>query len=265
MARLRAPDGCPWDREQTRESLTRYLVEECYEAVDAIESGDTGRITEELGDLLLQIIFQSQLGAEEGVFDVDDVCRGICEKLIRRHPHVFADTQVTGSAEVLRNWEEIKKTEHGGDAENPISVLAGVPNALPALDRAQAVQKKAAAVGFDWDDIDGPMGKVQEEVDELAAAITAGRLDGARQELGDVLFASVNVARFLKVDAASALRGTLRKFAERFAYIERHAAEQGRSLDDMTLREMDDLWDQAKHDAGQPARTARRLRRTGPR
>lgn len=250
MARLRAPDGCPWDREQTHTSLTRYLVEETHEVIDAIEEGSDAHLAEELGDLILQVVFQAQLAAERGAFDIQAVCRNICDKLVRRHPHVFGEVEVSGSADVLRNWEAIKREERGNGHAEPPSVLSGVPRSLAPLARAQAVQKKAGSVGFDWDDIRGPLDKLREETEELAHAVATGASEEAAAELGDVLFAAVNIARFLNVDADGALRQTLRKFEERFAYIEQQAASQGRDLEQMPIHEMDELWERAKLRSG---------------
>jgi len=199
-----------------------------------------------LGDLLLQIVFQAQLAGEHGGFDVDDVCWGICRKLERRHPHVFGDVAVSGSAEVLRNWEAIKRTERSENGDEASSLLSGVPRSLPSLPRAQAVQKKAASVGFDWDDVAGPLGKLREEIAELEREVEAGGRERVEDELGDVMFSVVNVARLLGVDADAALRRTIRKFEERFAFIESDALRRGRTLDHMTLAEMDALWEQAK-------------------
>ena len=246
MARLRASDGCQWDREQTHASLTRYLVEETHEVIDAIEEGSDAHLAEELGDLLLQVVFQAQLAAERGAFDIHTVCQTICDKLVRRHPHVFGEVTVSGSAEVLRNWETIKREERGNGDAGPPSVLSGVPRSLGPLARAQAVQKKAGSVGFDWDDIRGPLDKLREEIEELAQAIDRGASDEAAAELGDVLFAAVNIARFLNVDADGALRQTLRKFERRFSYIEQEAANQGVELERMPVHEMDELWERAK-------------------
>jgi len=249
MARLRGPGGCPWDAEQTHETLRKYLAEECYEALDAIDAADDARLAEELGDVLLQIVFHARLAEERGAFDIVGVCTRICDKLVRRHPHVFGEVQVSGPAEVLRNWEAIKRHERE-EGEQSSSVLAGVPRSLPSLSRAQAIQKKAASVGFDWDDVAGPMLKVREETEELSIAVEQGDAGRAREELGDLIFAAVNVARLLNLDADDALRRTVLKFEERFQFIEQSAMLDGRSVQSMTVHEMDALWERAKaHEA----------------
>ncbi|HWI53873.1 MAG TPA: nucleoside triphosphate pyrophosphohydrolase [Symbiobacteriaceae bacterium] len=241
MARLRAPEGgCPWDQEQTHESLRKYLLEEAYEVVEAIDRGDPDDICEELGDVLLQVAFHAQVARENGTFDLHDIVQGITEKLVRRHPHVFGDVEAKTAEDVTRNWEAIKRQEKGDRA--PESLLKGISTALPALSRAGEVQKKAAKVGFDWDDIAGPVAKVREELAEVLAATP----DEQEGEVGDLLFAVVNLARMLKVDPELALSGTTAKFIRRFQHIERRAAEQGRVLSEMTLSDMDLLWDEAK-------------------
>jgi len=240
MARLRGADGCPWDKEQTHQSLRKYMLEEAYEAVEAIDTGDPGLICEELGDVLLQVAFHAQVARENGDFDMHDIVQGITDKLVRRHPHIFGDVHAPTAADVTRNWEAIKRAEKGDSA--PKSLLAGVSRALPALSRANEVQKKAAKVGFDWDDVAGPAGKVREELDEVLKAPP----DQVEGEVGDLLFAAVNLARALKVDPEVALTGTVAKFMRRFQYIEQRAAEEGRILSKMTLPEMDRLWDEAK-------------------
>jgi tetrapyrrole methylase family protein/MazG family protein len=244
MARLRGPDGCPWDRQQTHESLRHDLLEECYEVLEAIDAGDAAQLADELGDLLLQVVFHAQIAGERGTFDLNTVARRINEKLRRRHPHVFGEVSVRDADEVVANWERLKREEPL--AEGRRSALDGVPQALPALLRARAVQKKAARVGFDWadDDLAGPMGKIGEELAELKDEVaSAGDVEG---EVGDLLFAVVNVARKLGVDAEDALRLACRRFAERFQAMEEAAQQEGRALTDMTLAEMDELWEQAK-------------------
>ena len=245
MARLRGSGGCPWDAEQTHQTLRKYLVEECHEVLDAIDDGDDPRLAEELGDVLLQVVFHARLAEERGAFDIAEVCTRISDKLVRRHPHVFGEVQVSGPAEVLRNWEAIKRDEREGGSGSA-SVLAGVPRSLPSLPRAQAIQKKAASVGFDWDDVTGPMLKVREEIEELSVAVEQGDRERALGELGDVIFAAVNVARLLDLDADDALRQTVRKFEERFKFIEQSAMLDGRSVHSMPIHEMDALWELAK-------------------
>jgi MazG family protein len=213
MKRLRSPGGCPWDREQTHESLKPYLLEEAYEVLSAIDMHDDEELKEELGDLLLQIVFHAQLADEENRFSIDDVAESIVKKLIRRHPHVFSEVKVNGSEEVLQNWEKIKKDE------GKKSALDGVPPTLPALLKARRVQEKAKRVGFDWDNAEGAFEKVVEEVNELKKAIVEGKKGSVEEELGDLLFSIVNVSRFLDVDAEDALRKTIHKFMVRFQYI----------------------------------------------
>ena len=252
MQRLLAPDGCPWDREQTFASLRRYVVEEACEVVDAIDSGDRGEMRAELGDLLLQVVFQAELGRKEGAFGPDDVVAGICDKLVRRHPHVFADGTASDATEVLQNWERIKATERAGKPEKNRGVLGGVPRSLPALTRAQRVGEKVARVGFDWPDARGSRAKVTEELGELDAAIASGDRDQIEAELGDALFALVNLARHVDVDAEGALRRTIDKFTKRFDHVESrvtatHGGWPASAADDkLTLEELDGYWDEAK-------------------
>jgi tetrapyrrole methylase family protein/MazG family protein len=247
MAALRGEHGCPWDRKQTHESLQRYLIEEAYEVLEAIEAGDMDALCEELGDVLLQVVFHAQLAAETGAFTIDDVVAGITAKMRRRHPHVFADTEAATVSDVLRNWEAIKQAEKAVQGTAlPESLLDGVPRHLPALMRAEAVQQKAAKVGFEWDDVAGALDKVAEETKELREAAAAGSPERCRHELGDLLFALVNVARYLQVDPEAALHETTAKFMRRFRHIERRAAETGRELTSMTVAEMDRYWDEAK-------------------
>jgi tetrapyrrole methylase family protein/MazG family protein len=222
MARLRGPGGCPWDHEQTHRTLARHLLEETHEVLDAIDAGDAGRLRDELGDVLLQVVFHAQMAAEEGTFDVDDVAQATVEKLIRRHPHVFGEVHVSGADEVLVNWEQIKAEETG---EQPVE--DDIPPTLPALARASKVQRRAAGWGFDWRTTDGAMAKLREEVEELAAA---GTPEEAEEELGDVLFAAAAVARRLGVDPESALRRTTTKFAGRYERILARARREGVDL-----------------------------------
>jgi tetrapyrrole methylase family protein / MazG family protein len=251
MAILRSEQGCPWDREQTHQSLKPYAIEETYEVLEAIDTGKPDKLREELGDLLLQVVFHAQLARENGQFSMDDVVNTISDKLIRRHPHVFADTKVAGVAGVLENWEKIKLSEMPGERQ---SALDGVPKDLPALLRADKIQAKAAKVGFDWGDLAGPLDKVHEEFREFEEVLDCESVpepstrewDRLEDEFGDILFALVNVGRFLKINPEMALRRTIEKFTKRFHYMEREAANQGRKLTEMTLAEMDLLWEQAK-------------------
>lgn len=241
MARLRGKDGCPWDREQSHESLKPYIIEETYEVLDAIDRKDDDELREELGDVLLQIVFHAQIAAEQSRFTMDDVAAAIVEKLKRRHPHVFGSVEVEDSREVLRNWEEIKK-EEGKD-----SVLDGVPDGLPALLKAQRVQEKVRRVGFDWESIGGTFDKVREEIGELEKAVKDGEQAGIEDEFGDILFSLVNVARFLDINAEESLRQTTKKFSHRFRYIENRIEEKGeRPIEEYSLEEFDALWDEAK-------------------
>jgi len=241
MQRLLAPDGCPWDREQTLESLRPYVVEEAHEVVDAIDRGAPEELREELGDLLLQIVFQAELARAQGWFGPDDVVRAICEKLVRRHPHVFGEQKVSGTAEVLANWEQIKAQEKAGRG-----VLDGLPKALPALLRAARAGEKAARVGFDWPDLAGARAKVDEELAELDTAMRGEDRERMEHELGDVLFALVSVARKLDLDPEAALRGTLDRFGQRVRWVEQHVKEQGQDLAALDAAALDSLWQQAK-------------------
>jgi len=239
-ARLRAPGGCPWDREQTPASLTPYMLEEAYEAVDAIERGDAADTVEELGDVLLQVVLHSQLAEEEGRFTLADVAAEVNAKLVRRHPHVFGDVSVSNSSEVLRNWESIKRIEKG---EKRTSVLDGVPQALPALLLAQTIGRKAAKVGFDWPDVAGTLDKVREEIDEIAAAANE---EERREEVGDLLFALTSVCRHLGVDAEQSLRAATRKFETRFRHVETLARACGLDLSALDIDALEALWQEAK-------------------
>jgi len=259
MARLRAPDGCPWDRKQTHESLKPYLVEEAYEVLEAIDHTDTARLREELGDVLLQVLFHAQIGSEHDAFSVDDIIRSLAEKLIRRHPHVFGTPEQQQEAldanDVKIRWEQIKRNEREQKGEDS-SALEGVPKTLPALLRAYQVQVRASRVGFDWPDLVPALGKLEEELQEFRDAMAActaaapAALPSAKEhlesELGDVLFTMVNISRFLKINPEEALRKTINRFIDRFQSIETQAAASGRSMSEMTLREMDDLWEEAK-------------------
>lgn len=241
MARLRSKDGCPWDKKQTPESLKTYIIEEAYELVDAIEGGDPEKICEELGDLLFQIIFQSQIFSEQKQFGLNDVTDRIHKKMVVRHPHVFGGKKVSTSDDVKRQWVEIKKQTRPGK-----SALGDVPKSLPSLMRSRRITDNAAQVGFDWEEVGQVEDKVIEEFNELGQAMAIGRKKEIEHELGDVLFALVNLSRFLKVNPEDALKKASFRFENRFHYIEREAKKQGRDLKNMTLKEMDVLWDQAK-------------------
>lgn len=231
---------CPWDKKQTMESLRHLTIEETYELGDAILNNDLQEVKKELGDLLLHIVFYAKIGSETGEFDIADVANGVCEKLIVRHPHIYGDVKVANEEDVKRNWEKIKLQEGNK------SVLGGVPQSLPALVKASRIQDKAAGVGFDWENIDDVFAKIKEEIDELHAEVKAQKHTAIEAEFGDVLFSLINYARFLKVNPEDALERTNKKFITRFQYLERKAAESGKSLRDMTLAEMESYWQEAK-------------------
>lgn len=244
IKKLRAEDGCPWDRVQTHESLREAMLEEAYEAADAIDKGDMANLCEETGDVLLQVVFHAELEAEKGGYTLDDVLRGVCEKMIYRHPHVFG-TGVTADTpeEVLSNWEQLKKKEK--QISSQTDAMRNIPDALPALLRAKKVQKKAADVGFDFYEAGGAMEKVYEECRELKEAIRL-KNGAEEEEFGDLLFALVNISRFLKINPEFALTKAIKKFINRFEYVENSALSEGKQLSQMTLEEMDLLWDKAK-------------------
>lgn len=245
IRKLRAPDGCPWDRRQTRQDIGKYLLDESYEVLDAIAEDNPLHLQEELGDLLFQILFISEIASEAGDFSLADVMKDIHAKMIRRHPHVFSDVKVHSVKEVKENWQEIKKRERiGTAAENHL--LGSPPRSLPALRRAQKITAAAARQGFDWQNTDDVLKKLQEELAELAAAREKGDVKFIEEETGDILFTLVNLCRFLSVDAENALTGTIDKFLRRFAYIHQRLSANGKSVDDATLDEMDKLWDEAK-------------------
>lgn len=246
VAHLRAPNGCPWDREQTHESLRKHLLEESYEAISAIDSGNFTDMREEFGDLLLQIVLQSQIAREEAQFNINQVIQGIHSKIVRRHPHVFGDLKLEGVDGVLENWEKLKEKERGEKKEAK-GLLDGVPLALPALSQAQQYQDRAARVGFDWPEIEGVLDKVREELDEIKSAETDFEL---ASEVGDLFFALVNVARWKHIDAESALRSANMKFKKRFAHVERGARAQERELSSLSLDEMEAFWQEAKKKPG---------------
>jgi MazG family protein len=252
MLRLRAPDGCPWDREQTYESLAPYLLEEAFESFDAIQeaaAGKTENLREELGDLLLQIVFHSQIAEELGDFTIEDVCATITRKMILRHPHVFGDKQFDTADEVLKNWDELKKAERKitGQSKNPKnSILEDVPLTFPALIEANKLTGKAAKVGFDWENTEQIFEKLDEEASELKNAIAENEIVNIEEEIGDLLFVLVNLARRLEVEPETALKKTKRKFRRRFKFIENELKKSGKSLENSNLKEMDALWNKAK-------------------
>jgi MazG family protein len=240
---LRAPGGCPWDREQTHQSLIPHVIEEAYEVAEAIRSGDAAMICDELGDLLLQPVLHAEIAGETGAFTLDTMARGLTEKLIRRHPHVFGETNADDSDAVLKQWDAIKREEKGTQRE---PYLSGVTQGLPALMRAQKLQKKASRVGFDWPDAAPVIAKIREETAELEQAMAEKDSAALTHELGDLLFSVVNLARKLGVDAESALAATNERFTRRFGHVEQHILKQGKALTDATLAEMDAAWDAAK-------------------
>lgn len=242
MEILRAPDGCMWDREQDHQSIRRNFIEETYEVCEAIDEQDPEHLKEELGDVLLQVVFHTEMEKEKGVFDIGDVADGICKKLIYRHPHIFGTVEVGSSEEILRNWDELKRKEK--HQETDTSALESVAKSLPGLIRAEKLQKKAAKVGFDWENAQGALEKVEEELDEVKQAV-AGDGD-PEEELGDLLFAAVNVARHLKVDPERAMEKTCNKFVRRFAEMERQARQENKALSDLSLTELDTLWNRSK-------------------
>ena len=242
MEILRAPDGCMWDREQDHQSIRRNFIEETYEVCEAIDEQDPEHLKEELGDVLLQVVFHTEMEKEKGVFDIGDVADGICKKLIYRHPHIFGTVEVGSSEEILRNWDELKRKEK--HQETDTSALESVAKSLPGLIRAEKLQKKAAKVGFDWENAQGALEKVEEELDAVKRAV-AGDGD-PEEELGDLLFAVVNVARHLKVDPERAMEKTCNKFVRRFAEMERQAQQENKALSDLSLTELDTLWNRSK-------------------
>ncbi|MCX7914252.1 MAG: nucleoside triphosphate pyrophosphohydrolase [Thermodesulfovibrionales bacterium] len=242
MAKLRSDSGCPWDRQQTKDSLKPYLIEEAHEVLEAIDEGDSERLKEELGDLLFQIIFQSQIAAEKGDFSIKDVIVSITKKIIKRHPHVFSKVKFDSAEEVAKQWF-YRKNEEGKFEE---SLLNGIPKTLPALQKAQRLQSRVAMVGFDWVKTDDVVLKVEEELSELKAAIQSRSEAEIEEEIGDLLFVVVNLSRFLNVDAEEALKKSINKFIRRFSYIETKAKEKGKRLTDMTLEEMDEIWELTK-------------------
>ena len=242
---LRGPDGCPWDRKQTHQSLKKYLIEECYEVLEAIDEEDPDHLVEELGDVMLQVLLHAQIGEDDGFFTIDDVIAGITGKMIRRHPHVFGNITVRDEADVVKNWEDIKKQEKQTAKK---SFLDDIPKPLPALSKANQLQKKAAKTGFDWSDVKDMWNKVNEEMKEFSFEVSDAEPHAKKikEEFGDLLFALVNVGRYYKIEPEEALAMTNSKFYRRFTYIEQAAKRSGKDLESMTLEEMDELWNEAK-------------------
>jgi tetrapyrrole methylase family protein/MazG family protein len=244
MEKLRSENGCPWDKEQTHESLTKNLIEEAYEACDAIEENSKEKTVEELGDVLLQVVFHAQIGKEDGEYTMDDITTAICQKLIYRHPHIFQDTKLKTADEVLTNWEKLKNSEKGYVSET--DSMKKIPRNFPALMRAFKVQEKAHRVGFDWPDVEGAFQKVTEETGELFEAMEKEDDAGKKEEIGDLLFAVVNVCRFLDIDPEQYLNKATDKFIRRFEYVEGSCVKNGLNMKNMTIDELDLLWDEAK-------------------
>jgi tetrapyrrole methylase family protein/MazG family protein len=246
MARLRGKDGCPWDRRQTKEDLKPFLIEETYEILEALDRGDDQGLQEELGDLLFHIIFMARIAEEEGAFNINDVIRGIAEKMRHRHPHVFGGLEVSDAHEVEVNWAKLKAAEKPRE-----SLMEGLPRHLPALMRAFRLTQRAAQVGFDWEDADQVWAKLEEELKEFQEALREERKEALQEELGDILFTLVNLARFIGVDPENALRRTTNKFTQRFTYIEQRLQEQGKTPQEVSLAEMDTLWEESKGKQGE--------------
>ena len=246
MARLRAPDGCPWDRQQTHATLKPYLLEEVYEALEAIDAADDAELCKELGDVLLQVVFHAQIAAEEGRFDIEAVGQAIVDKLIRRHPHVFGDANADEADEVLLRWEQIKKQERREQGEAAPSLLEGIPKHLPALMRAYRIQTRVAQQGFDWDEVDGALDKVEEEFAEVRKAWETDEAAAVEEEFGDLLFSLVNASRFLKVDPEQALRRAVAKFERRFRALEEIVHARGEEVAALSLAALDEIWDEVK-------------------
>lgn len=246
MKKLLGPGGCPWDREQTHESLKPYLIEEAYEVIEAINSGSDEQLMEELGDLLLQVVFHAQLAESEDRFDIYDVLRGIIEKLKRRHPHVYGDTVAESSNQVIKNWEKIKRKEKR-EKKDGSSVLDGLPEMLPALIKARRIQEKVSRIGFDWDRTEEVMLKIEEELKELKEASRINDREAIEEELGDLLFSVANLARFVSLCPEDALRKTIDKFQKRFRYIEQELPKRGKKLGEASLEDMDELWEEIKN------------------
>ena len=253
MVRLRGPGGCPWDREQTHQSIRHNLIEECYEALDALDDRKMGAFRDELGDILLQVVFHAQMASEDGTFDFDSIAKSIGDKLVHRHPHVFGTAKARNSAEVLQQWEAIKKSEKNASS---IVHMEDLPKHLPALLKADKVQRKVARVGFDWKHVNDVIAKVEEELRELKGALASKNRKQFEEELGDLLFAAVNLARYENLQAEELLNRTIVKFVKRFQEIEKAVHASGRRLEDCSLEELDALWESAKH-----KRRARRPRR----
>ncbi len=253
VKRLRGPEGCPWDREQTSETLKPHLIEEAHEVLEALDSENPGDLCEELGDLLFQVLFHSELASEKGDFNIDDVCRGIHKKMVLRHPHVFGDAEFKDSEELLKNWEKLKSKEKaasGKDVKPEGSILDGIPPSLPALHVARMISAKAAGTGFDWPDLEGIENKLSEEINELNEAVELADLEKIQEEAGDILFTAVNIARFLKIDPETALARANQKFISRFQSLENHFRSESLNISDASAEEMEEIWTEVKKSRG---------------
>ena len=253
VKKLRSPEGCPWDREQTSETLKPHLIEESHEVLEALDSDDPRNLCEELGDLLFQILFHSEIASEKGDFDIYDVCRRINKKMVLRHPHVFGDANFKDSSELLKNWEKLKaneKTESGKRVKASCSILDGIPPSLPSLHVARMISAKAAGTGFDWPDLAGIENKLSEEIRELDEAVDQGNIENIQEEVGDILFTAVNIARFLNMDPESALSKANQKFITRFQALEQHFLSEGQNLSETSADEMEEVWLKLKKDQG---------------
>jgi len=246
MEKLRSGKGCIWDREQTHKTIKKNLVEEAYEAVESIEGESYQELKEELGDILLQVVFHSQIAQENSEFDINDVLRNILHKLVRRHPHVFGDKLVAGSQEVLANWEDIKKEERKEKSSNDLSVFTNIPKMLPSLHYANEIQSRAARFGFDWEKSNDVLDKIKEEIEELEKELPDGKIGQISDELGDILFSIVNLSRHLKIDSEESLKNTCKKFINRFDFMEDYALKHGLDLKNLSLAEKEELWEIAK-------------------
>ncbi|MCX5845619.1 MAG: nucleoside triphosphate pyrophosphohydrolase [Deltaproteobacteria bacterium] len=242
---LRSPDGCLWDKKQTKEDIAKYLLEETYELIDAIDSGSPLALKEEMGDLLFQVLFLARIAEEAGEFNLSDVMEYVAEKMIRRHPHVFGNTKVKNIEEIKANWEDIKKYAENRN-EKPCGIFDRIPQSMPSLLRAQKITENASKVGFDWKKTEEVLAKIEEELSEFKAALKTNNAKYIREEIGDLLFSLVNLCRFVDVNAEDALKASLEKFTDRFSYVQKKLTEQGKSLTEASLEEMDDLWNESK-------------------
>ncbi len=261
MAKLRSAKGCPWDREQTVESLQQYIIEECYEVIDAVDSGVASKHMDELGDLLLQVVFQAQIRKEQGLFGFDDVVKNLSAKLVRRHPHVFGSESAHTPAQVLKRWEEIKSVERKGKTNANPSAVDGIPRRLPALLKAQRVQSRVARVGFDWKEVKGVVEKIEEELGEVKQAMASRNEKRIKSEIGDLIFAVVNLSRFQRISAEVALESAVNRFVGRFKALEARVRSEGRKVSDCTIEELEAHWQAVKKSSSRRVKPARRKQR----